>query len=504
MRWLTLAAFFFLVGCANISNKKKEGELGSFFINSVESVAPDLDKKKPINSQLDDSIYLKLNNKFNLSHSSRTLLNVDSALLGWEETALDKVNKSYSEFIEYMFGSLVADSPYLLKAHEISYLSFNLSLNHALMGRYDLAAVEARKIALREEVIEKFNKKAYESIAEQEKFNANLGDDAHVISKIELIDNYPIEDFKHPKVRALKNSYQNASANYLSGFIFEAENDFSLARPAYLKALNLNPESKLFRQSINSLDKNSKGDSDSEVLIVLESGVASQLAVRRFKFGVPTNRGWRSTNIALPIIDGHNAYKDSQPSIFLNDQKIDLEVTTDTDILLKRYLRDNMPKYLTMATTKALIQIASQLTLSQSTKKLRQYDLGATEILGSIAIDQFMSIGQPDTRTWTALPSNIQMTRLSLKKGSHNIVIRNGSKSHEFSFSANKPYQLINLRLIDGKLFNRSEVTDKSQSDQYYESIFKVESNKTILQEINIGKENLIQKFNFNFFEKNK
>lgn len=501
MRWLTLAAFFFLVGCANISNKKKEGELSSFFINAVDSVAPVTDKKKPINSQLDDSVYLKLNNKFDLSHSSRALLSVDSALLGWEETALDKVNKSYAEFVEYLFGSLVADAPYLPKAHEISYLSFNLSLNHALMGRYDLAAVEARKIANREEVIERFNKKAYESIAEQEKFNADLGDEAHVISKIELIDNYPIEDFNHPKVRALKNSYQNASANYLSGFIFEAENDYSLARPAYLKALNLNPESQLFRKSINLLDKKVKSDVESEVLIILESGVASSLSVKRFKFGVPTSRGWRSTNIALPIIDSYDVYKDSRATIFLNNQIIDLELTTDTDILLRRYLRDNMPKYLSMATTKALIQIASQITLSQSTKKLRQYDYGATEILGSIAIDQFMSIGQPDTRTWKALPSNIQMARLSLKKGNHNISIRNGSKSHEVSFSANKPYQVISLRVIDGKLFNRVEVVEKSQSDKYYESIFRVESNKTILQGISEGKENLIKKFNFNIFE---
>ena len=48
--------------------------------------------------------------------------------------------------------------------NDITFLNFNLAVNHALMGRYDLSAVEVRKIAKREEAIERINKKIYEII----------------------------------------------------------------------------------------------------------------------------------------------------------------------------------------------------------------------------------------------------------------------------------------------------------------------------------------------------
>jgi hypothetical protein len=504
MRWLTLAAFFFLSGCAGIQTQKQHSDTTDHFFNGVDSVVFKTDKNIPIDKRLIDSTYLRLNSKFPLSQSSRYLLDVDSTLTGWEKTALEKINKNYSEFIEYMFGNLVADSEYVPKAHEITYLSLNLSLNHALMGRYDLAAVEARKIAQRELIIEEFNKKAYESISEQERFNANLGDEAHVISKIELIDDYPIEDFKSPKVRALKNSYQNASANYLSGFIFEAEGDLSLARPAYLKALNLNPNSTLFKDSVNKLNNKNNSLDKTELLVVIEGGIAPQLAVRRFKFGVPTNRGWRSANIALPIIDNSKAIEPRHVSVKLNSDLIPIEVTSETDVLLKRYLRDNMPKYLSMATTKALIQIASQITLSQSTKKLRQYDMGATEIIGSIAIEKFMSIGQPDIRTWSSLPSNMQMARVTINRGDHLLAVNTGTKSTVINLVASKPYQILNLRIVDGKVFYRPEILNSNLSNEYFDSIVSKPAETSVLKNITNTSESLINSLNFLKLKPNK
>lgn len=473
VRWLTLAALFLFCGCASISSQKQSNQFTDEFISAVDSAVPNNDKNISTNMQLDNAIYLQVNPKTPLSDSSKTFLSIDEKISSWEQTTLEKVGRSYSEFIDYLFGSLVSESPYILKSYEITYLSFNLALNHALMGRYDLASIEARKIAQRELAVELFNKKTYESLEEQEKFTADLGDEAHVISKIELIEDYPIEDFKSPKVKALKNAYQNASANYLSGFVFESQNDTSLAAPAYLKALDLNPQSTLFKKSLDDLNKKNTDDSKGEVLLIIQNDIAPQLGIKRFRFGVPTKRGWRSVNIALPIIMDDNSYQSGQSFVDIDGEKVGLEVTTDTDTLLRRYLKDSMPKYLSMATTKALIQIASQVTLSMGTKKLRKYDMGATELIGSIAIEKFISLGQPDTRTWKTLPRTVQMARVSLTKGQHSLTIGNASKSNKIMFFVDKNYQIVSVRNIGNKIYSRTESRDGALISNYYDSIMK-------------------------------
>ena len=473
VRWLILAAFFLFCGCASITTQKQSDQFTDDFINAIDAARTNTDKNSSTNLQLDNAIYLQLNPKTSLSESSKTFLRIDEKISSWEQTTLEQISKSYSEFIDYLFGSLVSESPYILKSHEITYLSFNLALNHALMGRYDLASIEARKIAQRELAVELFNKKTYESLEEQEKFTADLGDEAHVISKIELIEDYPIEDFKSPKVKALKNAYQNASANYLSGFVFESQNDTSLAAPAYLKALDLNPQSTLFKKSLDDLNKKNTDDSKGEVLLIIQNDIAPQLGIKRFRFGVPTKRGWRSVNIALPIIMDDNSYQSGQSFVDIDGEKVGLEVTTDTDTLLRRYLKDSMPKYLSMATTKALIQIASQVTLSMGTKKLRKYDMGATELIGSIAIEKFISLGQPDTRTWKTLPRTVQMARVSLSKGQHSLTIGNGSKSSKIMLFVDKNYQIVSVRNIGNKIYSRTESRDGALISNYYDSIMK-------------------------------
>lgn len=231
-RYLCLVIFIFLLSCIK-PNKRNSNDLAYKFYDSVESVNTKISDKNNLNNLLDQGTYLKFNSKINLKESSNIYLLADQNVDDWEKSSFEIVKKNFVDFIEYLFTNLNDDIQYKLKPHEITFLNFNLAVNHALMGRYDLSAVEVRKITKREEAIERINKKTYETVKEQEKFNADLGDEARAIYKIEEIDEYPQEDFKSEKVRNMKNSYQNSSANYFSGFIFEAEGDTSLAAPAY-------------------------------------------------------------------------------------------------------------------------------------------------------------------------------------------------------------------------------------------------------------------------------
>jgi tetratricopeptide (TPR) repeat protein len=348
------------------------------------------------------------------------------------------------------------------------------------MGRYDLSAVEVRKIAKREEAIERINKKTYETVKEQEKFNADLGDEARAIYKIEEIDEYPQEDFKSEKVRNMKNSYQNSSANYFSGFIFEAEGDTSLAAPAYKKALELNPDNSLYKNSLRNLDtKNNKiNNNKTEILVIVENGLAPQLSNKRFRFGVPTYRGFRRTNIFLPVINDNLVFNNNDISILANELKIPLETTTEVDVILKRYLKDSMPKYLSAAATRGLIQIASKEAFSRSTRGLRKYDGGATQLIGTALIEKIMLSSEPRVRTWSSLPNSIQMARFSLDKEKDNILrINLGSKSETIKVNTNKNYQLISIRVVGDEKYLRIENNNISEGNDYFNSIIKYSKN---------------------------
>jgi len=478
-RYLYLATFIFLFSCVKQSIRNSN-DLAFKFYNSVESVSTKISDKNNLNNLLDQGAYLKFNSKINLKESSNIYLFADQNVDDWEKSSFEVVKKNFIDFIEYLFTNLNHDIQYQLKPHEITFLNFNLAVNHALMGRYDLSAVEVRKIAKREEAIERINKKIYETVKEQEKFNADLGDEARAIYKIEEIGDYPIEDFKSEKVRNMKNSYQNSSANYFSGFIFEAEGDLSLAAPAYKKALELNPDNSLYKNSLKNLDrKNNKiNNNKTEILVIVENGLAPQLSNKRFRFGVPTYRGYRGTNIFLPVIKDNLAFNNNDISILANELKIPLETTTEVDVILKRYLKDSMPKYLSAATTRALIQIASKEAFSRSARGLRKYDGGATQLIGTALIEKIMSSSEPSVRTWSSLPSYIQMARFSVDKEKDNLIkINLGSKSETIKVNTNKNYQLINIRVVGDEKYLRIENNNISEGNDYFHSIIKSSKN---------------------------
>jgi hypothetical protein len=479
-RYLCLAMSLFIYSCTTVGKKYSSDELAFKFSNAVENINGQTLDKDNLNNLLDQATYLRFNSKINLKESSTAYLLVDKSINDWEKNSFEVVKKNFSEFVEYLFFSLGNKGNYELKPHEITFLSFNLAINHALMGRYDLASVEVRKIAKREETIERLNKKIYDTVKEQEKFNANLGEEARAIYKIEEIGGYPIEDFNSEKVRNMKNSYQNSSANYFSGFIFESQGDTSLAAPAYKKAIELNPNNNLYKDSLKNLDKKNYQTSTNktELLIILENGISPELSSKRFPFGVPTSRGFRRTNIFLPVIQDNLSTVSEEIIIFSNGLKINLDTTTEVDVILAKYLKDNMSKYLSAATTRALIQIASKEAFSRAARGLKQYDSGVTQLLGPALMERVMSSYEPKVRSWNSLPRTIQMARLSLDKGKEHVLkINIGSKSEIIKFNTSKNYQLISIRIVGNDNYYRIENDNINESNNYFESVIKSSKN---------------------------
>ena len=60
-------------------------------------------------------------------------------------------------------------------------------------------------------------------------------------TKSEDLKGYPIATLNSPDVTNLKNGYQNAFSHYLSGFLYEAAGEESLAAASYRTAIELQP-----------------------------------------------------------------------------------------------------------------------------------------------------------------------------------------------------------------------------------------------------------------------
>jgi len=479
LQLVALTAAFLFLGCASQPKKPSTDKRYDVAIASIESVDVQPQKKaadEDVNQLLNTATYTRFRQNNSVIQSSQSFLIVDSQLAEWEKTTSEKLNGTLLEFMAYTFGGVGKKSAYELKPYESTMLGFNLSLNHAISGRFDLAGVEARKIVQREQFIEALNERIYEAVKEQEKFkpdDPNLAPDARVVSKIELIDDYPIEIFKSKKQQALKNSYQSAAATYLSGYIFEAEDDFSLALPAYKKGIQLSPDSTLFKNGIANLGtrkKTSKAENTSDVLFVFELGLAPTLDAKKYRYSVPTKIGIRYSPILLPTIANPNDVPAKIGKIYLDGNELNPELMGDIGQMVRQDLKDVMPKYVAMATTKALLEISSQVSLAQFTKIFRQKDSGLTQFLGSAVIAGIYSSGEIDSRGWDTLPEFIYIARMPLSYGKHSITFSPRSRNGAIDVVIDKPYQIVNIRSLDGSYYLAGG-NKQTDLDGYYDKI---------------------------------
>lgn len=473
--WILLP--FFLVACSSTPKKLNHDQRVDYAILSISDgqagkALRESTKKLPDDDLLKFSTFARYGKKNDLVSSSVNYLAVEKSITGWEKTTSEKINSSIGEFITYSFGGLGDVAEYQPRPYESTMLSFNIALNHSISGYNNLAAIEARKIGEKESFIERLNSKTIDAIKEQEKVEFNLGPQAKPISKIELIEDYPVEIFKNQKGdSSLRNAYQNAAANFLAGYIFEAEGDKSLAAPAYIKSIELLPTSRLFQGALKNLDKKKTVANTSDVLFIFELGLAPKLTTKKFRFDVPTKMGQKFTSISLPTIVDLEGRSEKLNKVFINQQQLNAELTLDFRRLLVKDLQESMPKYLTMATSKALLELSSQMSVAYFTKGLEKTDKGLSRLLASGLLLGLYSRGDFDVRTWDSLPESIYMAREQLPYGNHEITFQGNSIPRATKVEINKPYQIINIRMIDKNVFLAQYGDDKNKS-AYMEGVF--------------------------------
>ncbi|MNM90517.1 hypothetical protein D3C81_1027820 [compost metagenome] len=381
--------------------------------------------------------------KGDLSGSQTAWSSADQVVGAWE----DSVKLDTAKYLA-QFGSLVVNDKvrrYEGYDYEKVMLTTQMALNLLATNDFDGARTAIKKTHEREAVIADLRDKEYlKSEEEAEKQG--------VTTQYKDLQGYPVASLDAPEVVGLKNSYQSAFSHYLAGFVYEALGEKDLAAPGYRKAAELRPNTPLLEQALVNLDKANGKDVDSDILIVVQSGLAPARDSIRVPLPLPISGNVVITPLSFPIIKPDTSTA-ALTQIGVDGQQLSLTQLNSTTAMSRRALRDDMPGIIVRTTVRAV------------SRGVMQKQLNETNPLAGLAVGITSAVLEgADTRTWRTLPDNTQVVRLRLKKGEHQITLPNIVGGSVVKVTVDQRYQVISLRAVGNQVFAAGPVARVSPS----------------------------------------
>ncbi|MCP1513496.1 COG3014 family protein [Pseudomonas rhodesiae] len=370
--------------------------------------------------------------KGDLTGSQTAWRSADLQVYKWEESV-----KFDSARYLAQFGSFLANDKvrrYEGYDYEKVMLTTQMALNLLAVNDFDGARTEIKKTHEREAVIADLRDKEYlkrEDEAERQGVTTQLKD----------LNGYPVAALNAPEVVGLKNSYQSAFSHYLAGFVYEALGEKDLAAPGYRKAAELRPNTPLLEQALRDLDKSKVGANETDVLIVVQSGLAPARDSIRLPLPIPINGNLVITPLSFPVIKADTSTA-TFAQIGVDGQQQNLTALNSTTAMSRRALRDDMPGIILRTTVRAVSRGVAQNNLNK-TNPMAGLVLGIASAVTEGA----------DTRTWRTLPDMTQVTRLRLKHGEHQVSLPNALGGTLVTIKADQRYQVITLRVVGNQVF---------------------------------------------------
>jgi len=311
-------------------------------------------------------------------------------------------------------------------------LTTQMALNQLSANDFDGARADIKKTHERETLIARQRELEYERVEAAAKAQG-----ARVHYKD--LQGYPVVMLDSSAVIALKNGYQSAFSHYLAGFTYEALGEKDLAAPGYRQAIELRPDMAFFQQALRDLDSPGLKADESDVLIIVQSGLAPARSSVRVPYPVKLADGQVIVaNISFPVmVPDTSTQPISQVSIDGRQKKL-IAVNNITDMSL-RTLRDDMPGIIQRTTYRAFLAADVQGTDNRRDPSKASY------------VTHWDGFEQADTRTWRTLPNLTQVVRLRLKKGDHLISLPNATAPVKIRIDQN--LQMIGLRVLGDRIF---------------------------------------------------
>ncbi|NUT78328.1 hypothetical protein HNO86_25150 [Pseudomonas sp. C1C7] len=370
--------------------------------------------------------------KGDLSGSQNAWTSADQVVGQWEDSVKLDTDKYLAQFGSFLVNDKVRR--YEGYDYEKVMLTTQMALNLLALNDFDGARTAIKRTHEREAVIAELRDKEYlksEEEAEKEGITTQYKD----------LQGYPVASLDAPEVVSLKNSYQSAFSHYLAGFVYEALGEKDLAAPGYRKAAELRPNTPLLEQALKDLDKKSAKDEDSDILIVVQSGLAPTRDSIRVPLPLPISGNVVITPLSFPIIKPDTSTA-TFAQIGVDGQQLNLTQLNSTTAMSQRALRDDMPGIIVRTTVRAVSRGVAQKKINE-TNPLAGLAVGITSAV----------LEGADTRTWRTLPDNTQVVRLRLKKGEHQIALPNAVGGTTVKVTVDQRYQVISLRAVGNQVF---------------------------------------------------
>ncbi|WP_419712879.1 COG3014 family protein [Pseudomonas sp. NFX224] len=356
----------------------------------------------------------------------------DQVVSQWE----DSVKLDSAKYLAQFGSFLVNDKVRRYEGYDYEkvMLTTQMALNLLAANDFDGARTAIKRTHEREAVIADLRDKEYlksEEEAEKEGITTQYKD----------LQGYPVASLDAPEVVSLKNSYQSAFSHYLAGFVYEALGEKDLAAPGYRKAAELRPNTPLLEQALKDLDKKGAKDEDSDILIVVQSGLAPARDSIRIPLPLPISGSVVITPLSFPVIKPDTSTA-AFAQIGVDGQQLNLTQLNSTTAMSQRALRDDMPGIIVRTTVRAV------------TRGVAQKKINETNPLAGLAVGLTSAVLEgADTRTWRTLPDNTQVVRLRLKKGEHQLTLPNVVGGSTVNVTVDQRYQVISLRAVGNQVF---------------------------------------------------
>lgn len=445
-----------LFGCANNPfNSYKDttsARLNKIYAGNLES-AIQAESTSDVLFNMEYGSLLRMNQNYESSNFYFDI--AQNYLTAW---TTDWLNTTQGQFSRTTASMLINDNvnDYNPRGYEKTFLNTLHALNQIDLNNLNNARVEITRMYQVEQAIENYNQYLY--MQEQADAINQAKDPTENYINQQILKKYNYNAIGSSQVLALKNSYQNAFSHYLAGFVFEALNEPSLARPGYLKAGQLNPNNTLIQQSIDKIDKNQRTKAGfTDLLIVEETGHAPQVQSNQLNIAVNLNMNSNSNsnsnnnnnncvnmiNIFYPslIMDKNNL---ASYNYSLDNQTMTPLLMTDVNLMAARSLKDEMPHIISRNIAAAVRNITTaQLSCAGDSSGLLSLALG----IGSMFIDK------ADERNWNLLPSKININRTTLPYGKHTIAVTVNGHTYSKDITLNQPYQIVTFRILGNNVY---------------------------------------------------
>ncbi|WP_336356445.1 hypothetical protein [Pseudomonas granadensis] len=324
-------------------------------------------------------------------------------------------------------------------------LTTQMALNQLAVNDFDGARADIKKTHEREAVIARQRELEYERVEEVAK---KQGARVHYKD----LQGYPVVMLDAPAVIALKNGYQSAFSHYLAGFTYEALGEKDLAAPGYRQAIELRPDLPFFQQALRDLDSPGLKAGESDVLIIVQSGLAPARSSLRVPYPVKLEDGQVIVaNISFPVMVPDTSTPSlAEISIDGRQKKLTM-VNSITDMSL-RTLRDDMPGIIQRTTYRAFLAADVQGRDNRRDPSKASY------------VTHWDGFEHADTRTWRTLPNLTQVVRLRLKQGEHSLTLPNAVGSAPLKIRIDQNRQVVTVRALGARLFANGSAFQPSRA----------------------------------------